>query len=166
MGSIPLAPPRMPVGRQAYNSNMKTIAVRIQPGKDLVEEIKRIVAENNIEAGVILSGVGGLTKSKLRLPVIDGKTKYIYPENLEIVSLDGTVSKNGIHIHISGSDTDGRVWGGHLKESSLVRTTCELVIGILPDTKFTRKMDANTGYEELKISQAGSIPRPHSKNVV
>src|SRR3990167_7613498 len=100
---------------------MKTVAVRVPPGKDLVKEIERIVLEHSIEAGVILSGVGGLAKSKIRVPVIDGKTKYIYPENLEIVSLDGTVSKNGVHIHVSGSDVDGKVWGGHLKEGSTVR---------------------------------------------
>lgn len=130
---------------------MKTIAVRIPGGKDLVREIERVVAENNIKAGVILSGVGGLTKSKIRVPVIDGDTKFIYPENLEIVSLNGTVSLTGIHIHISGSDVDGKVWGGHLKEGSIVRMTCELVIGILDDTVFERKPDEDTGYNELHV---------------
>ena len=131
---------------------MKTVAVRLKPGVDLVKEIKRVCDENNIEAGVILSGVGGLSRAKIRVPVVGGKTKYIKPGNLEIVSLDGTVSKSGIHVHISGSDTEGKVWGGHLKEGSIVRTTCELVIGILPNTKFTREMDDDTSYDELKIS--------------
>src|SRR3990172_9413228 len=126
---------------------MKTVAVRLKPDADLVKEIKRICDENDIEAGVILSGVGGLSKAKIRVPVIDGKTKYIEPENLEIVSLDGTVSKNGIHIHVSGSDVEGKVWGGHLKEGSIVRMTCELVIGILDNTKFTREPDETTGYD-------------------
>ncbi len=130
---------------------MKTIAVRIKEGKDLVKEIEKIIADNDIQAGIILSGVGGLTKSKIRVPVIDGNTTYIYPENLEIVSLDGTVSPTGIHIHISGSDIEGKVWGGHLKEGSTVRMTCELVIGILDDTVFERSPDPNTGYKELSI---------------
>jgi predicted DNA-binding protein with PD1-like motif len=130
---------------------MKTIAVRITAGKDLVEEIERIVKEDDIKAGVILSGVGGLLKSKIRVPVIEGDTKYIHPENLEIVSMTGTVYKNGIHIHISGSDIEGKVWGGHLKKGSIVRTTCELVIGVLENTKFTREPDSNTGYDELVI---------------
>jgi predicted DNA-binding protein with PD1-like motif len=133
---------------------MKTIAVRIPEGEDLVQEIERVVAENHIQAGVILSGVGGLTKSKIRVPVIDGEMKFIYPEDLEIVSLNGTVSLTGIHIHISGSDVDGKVWGGHLKQGSVVRMTCELVIGVLEDTVFERKPDEETGYSELHVSSS------------
>lgn len=132
---------------------MKTLSIRIRNGFDLVNEIQRVVTENNIQAGVILSGVGGLTKANFRVPVIDGDTKYIYPENLEIVSTTGTVSVNGMHIHISGSDVEGKVWGGHLKEGSLVRMTCELVIGILDDTVFNREEDGETGYKELVISE-------------
>ncbi len=41
--------------------------------------------------------------------------------------------------------------GGHLKEGCLVRTTCELVIGILENTVFKRKPDAQTGFDELVI---------------
>lgn len=122
-------------------------------GDDLVKALEKIVADNDVKAGVILSGVGGLLKSKFRVPVIDGDTKYIYPENLEIVSMTGTVSINGMHIHISGSDVEGKVWGGHLKEGSIVRMTCELVIGILDDKVFTRVEDSETGYKELLISE-------------
>src|SRR5476651_2639491 len=134
---------------------MKTIATRIKQGQDLVKEIEKVVPENDIQAGIILSGVGGLIKSKIRVPVIDGNTQYIYPENLEIVSLNGTVSKTGIHIHISGSDVEGKVWGGHLKEGSLVRMTCELVIGVLDDTVFERTPDPDTGYKELNVKTKG-----------
>ena len=131
---------------------MKTVAVRIMPDKDLFREVIRICTEYDIEAGVILSGVGGLSKARLRVPVVDGNTRYIAPENLEIVSMTGTVSKNGIHIHISGSDIKGKVWGGHLKEGSTVRMTCELVLGILDGVKFSRELDPITGYDELKIT--------------
>ncbi len=130
---------------------MKIVAIRVQQGKDLVQEIDRILLEYDIEAGVVLSGVGGLAKSKIRVPVIDGNLVYIYPKDLEIVSLNGTVSKHGCHLHISGSDIKGKVWGGHLKQGSIVRMTCELVIGIVPGTKFTREMDEQTGYKELRI---------------
>jgi predicted DNA-binding protein with PD1-like motif len=35
---------------------------------------------------------------------------------------------------------------------SLVRTTAELVIGLLPEWQFSRKLDLTTGYPELRIS--------------
>lgn len=131
---------------------MKTIAKRLQDGQDLVLEIRKIAEENNIEAGVILSAVGSLTESTIRVPVIDGEVKYVHPEKLEIVSLMGTVSKYGCHLHISVSDLEGKVFGGDAREGCSVRTTCELVIGILEDKTFTREEDENTGFKELKIT--------------
>jgi predicted DNA-binding protein with PD1-like motif len=50
------------------------------------------------------------------------------------------------------------VIGGHLGPGSLVRTTAELVIGLLPEWRFQRELDPATGYAELRISpQAPSL---------
>jgi len=130
---------------------MKTIAKRLIDGQDLMVEIARVVQENHIKAGVILSAVGSLKESNIRVPVIDGVVKYINPTNLEIDNLHGTVSTNGIHLHISVSDVKGLVMGGHLKEGCVIRTTCELVIGILDDIEFNRDLDESTGFDELVV---------------
>lgn len=129
---------------------METIAVRLHPGADLKQEIERIATEHNIEAGVILSGVGNLAKTTIRKFVI-GEPQLMHPANVEIVALSGTVSKNGCHIHLAVSDVDGTTLGGHLKEGCIVHTTCELVIGILPGLQFSRKPDEQTGWDELEI---------------
>ena len=42
------------------------------------------------------------------------------------MSLTGTLSRDGVHIHISLSDADGNVIGGHLIDG-VVFTTCEVV---------------------------------------
>ncbi|HEX8389881.1 MAG TPA: PPC domain-containing DNA-binding protein [Candidatus Saccharimonadales bacterium] len=131
---------------------MKTIAVRLHDGQDLLEEIQQIVAAHYVRAGVILSAVGSLKTSKIRVPVINGKIRYITPTNLEIDNLHGTVSVNGCHLHISVSDVDGTVSGGHLRNGCIIRTTCELVIGILNDTSFNREPDDQTGFDELVVS--------------
>jgi len=131
---------------------MKTIVARLHDGQDLLEEIQRIVAEHDVRAGVILSAVGSLKTSKIRVPVIDGQVKYITPANLEIDNLHGTVSVNGCHLHISVSDVDGTVSGGHLKEGCIIRTTCELVMGVLDNTSFSREPDEQTGFDELVVS--------------
>ena len=131
---------------------MKTIATRLVDGQDLMVEIQKIAHEHDIKAGVILSAVGSLWKSTIRVPIIDGDVKYIHPENLEIDNLHGTVSVNGCHLHISVSDTEGKVSGGHLKEGCVIRTTCELVIGILEATTFSREADSDTGFDELVVS--------------
>ena len=50
------------------------------------------------------------------------------------------------------ADSSGAVVGGHLCTGSLVRTTAELVIGLLPEWRFSRELDPATGYPELRIS--------------
>ena len=131
---------------------MKTIAVRLHDGQDLLVEIKRLAEEHAVAAGVILSGVGSLKASNIRVPVINREVKYINPTDLEIDALHGTVSKNGCHIHITVSDRVGHAFGGHIKEGCVVRTTCELVIGVLDDTTFERKPDPETGFDELQVT--------------
>lgn len=130
---------------------MKAKAIRLEDGQDLLNEVNNLVNENNITAGVILSAVGSLKYSNIRVPIIDGCIKYINPINLEIDNLHGTVSSNGCHLHISVSDMTGSVLGGHLMEGCIIRTTCELVIGILDDVSFDRKFDESTGFKELTI---------------
>lgn len=130
---------------------MRTIAKRLIDGQDLMTEIIKVAEDNQIKAGIIISAVGSLKESNIRVPVINGEVKYINLANLEIDNLHGTISMNGIHLHISVSDVEGLVMGGHLKEGCIVRTTCELVIGILEDTEFSRETDESTGFNELIV---------------
>lgn len=131
---------------------MKTISIRLKDGDDLYSSILDICKSNNIEAGVVLSAVGSLKRTNIRMPVIEGKVDMLNLENVEIDALQGTVSKNGCHLHIVVSDKSGAAYGGHLKSNNPVRTTCELVIGLLNETRFDRQPDPKTGYDELEIS--------------
>jgi predicted DNA-binding protein with PD1-like motif len=102
------------------------------------------------QAGCVISAVGSLSLAQLRLAGATQATA-IHGE-LEIVSLSGTLSPDGIHLHIAISGSSGTVIGGHLCAGSLVRTTAELVIGLLPEWRFRRELDPVTGYTELQIS--------------
>ena len=76
----------------------------------------------------------------------------------EIVSLTGTLACGGDedscvkHLHISLSDAQGRVVGGHLVRLE-VETTAEIVLGELEDLVFTREHDPATGFGELTVSR-------------
>ena len=128
---------------------MKSYAIRLQKGMDLKNEIQKLVQEKQIKAGVVLSGVGCLEKAQIR--DASGVTVKQINKNVEIVSLMGTLSLDGCHIHISVSDEDLATYGGHLKDGCIVNTTVELVIEELEDLEFKREMDKNTGYKELVI---------------
>ena len=71
----------------------------------------------------------------------------------EIVSLTGTLSRNGSHLHASVSDSTGKTLGGHLMAGGEVYTTVELVIGVLPQLSFQREHDPESGYRELVVRQ-------------
>ncbi len=126
-------------------------AFRLVRGDDLKKEIINYCKNNNIEAGVIVSAVGCIKHLHIRLA--EAKDYIDNEECYEIVSITGTVSKDDVHIHISVSDNTGKTIGGHLKDGTIIDTTCEIVIYELKDYIFTREFDEETGYDELKIKK-------------
>ena len=63
----------------------------------------------------------------------------------------GTIEKDDCHLHISIADDDGKVFGGHLKNGSIVGVTAEVIIAELKNTIFSRVFDKETGYDELIV---------------
>lgn len=126
-------------------------AIRLTRGCDLKLEIIKYCKDNNINAGAIISGVGSLSHLYIRLA--EAKDYIDREESYEIVSITGTVSKEDVHIHISVSDNKGNTIGGHLKNGTIIDTTCELVIYELTDYAFIREFDQETGYDELAIKK-------------
>lgn len=120
---------------------------RLKNGTDLKKYIIDLAKAKSIEAGVIVSSVGSSKELNIRLSdlsTLHSKKKF------EILSLNGTLSKDRVHLHICVSDEEGKVLGGHLLTECIIDTTCELVIQIL-DAKFLSEFDENTGFNELKI---------------
>ena len=102
------------------------------------------------QAGCLISGIGSLSVARLRLAGRQEITTLT--GDLEILSLAGTLSPDGAHLHIAVADNAGAVIGGHLCAGSRVRSTAELVVGLLPEWRFSRGLDPDTGYPELRIS--------------
>ena len=121
--------------------------IRLKRGEDLLDTIKRICKEKNIQSGVVLSGVGCISSGRVR--DASGVRIREIAEHCEIVSLNGTVSAARCHVHIALSKEDLSTIGGHLCSGCIVNTTCELVIGELPGVTFDEEADAETGYDEL-----------------
>jgi predicted DNA-binding protein with PD1-like motif len=133
------------------SANTLTHAFRLKPGEDLLNGIDAFIKANDIEAGYIITCAGSLTDYNIRFanqPEGSAGTGHF-----EIVSLSGTLSKNGSHIHISISDSTGRTIGGHLLKENIVYTTAEMVIGEHKGLEFTRENDGTTPWEELQIRE-------------
>lgn len=132
---------------------MNQLTFRLKPGQFLKEEIEKTAVDHGIKAGVLLSVVGGLKNAVLRMAGsdIDHQTVKSWNETFEIVSGTGTISDAGCHIHVSLSDREGNVIGGHLKDGCVVAYTAEIVIGIFEDVEFRREHDSETGFNELTV---------------
>lgn len=128
---------------------MKTHAIRLHPGQDLKREIKKLCADRHMQAGAILTCVGSLQKAVLRLA--DENITKVFEERFEIVSLVGTISLDGVHLHASIADARGNVIGGHVSDGCLIYTTAEIVIGEIDGHIFRRSPDEQTGFDELEI---------------
>ena len=126
---------------------MKCHSLRLRRGMDLMLSIKKLCEENNIAAGVVLSAVGCISKGRVR--DASGVTIREISDHCEIVSLNGTVSRERCHLHIALSKEDLSTIGGHLCEGCIINTTCELVIAEIPETRIDKEFDAETGYDEL-----------------
>ena len=123
--------------------------LRLPPDSDLRRELERAVAAFAGRSGFVLSGIGSLGQATIRFAAADQTT--LLSEPLEIVSLAGSVTPQGAHLHGSVATASGRVLGGHLGYGCIVRTTAEVLVAALPEWELSRRPDPATGYDELDI---------------
>jgi predicted DNA-binding protein with PD1-like motif len=131
---------------------MENYTFRLKPGQDLFDSIQAFAHEKDVEAACVLSGVGSLAHARLRLANRDFDSEY--DGHFEIVSITGTVSIHGSHLHIAVSDGDGKTIGGHMESGCKIYTTAEIVIAVFNDVIYEREFAEDSGYEELVVHDA------------
>jgi predicted DNA-binding protein with PD1-like motif len=128
---------------------MRVLPIRLAPGTDLRLFQEQLLQEQKEQAGWVLSGIGSLSVAPLRLA---GQEELIVLEgDLEILTLSGSLSPDGAHLHISVVDSQGRVSGGHLAKCATVLKATEVLVALLPACSFRRVLDPSTGFTELII---------------
>ena len=128
---------------------MLPLPLRLHPGDDLRASVEAALLASGHGAGFVLQGIGSLKVAQLRYAGVPEPTEL--RGELEILTLAGSISADGAHLHMSVSDAQGRVLGGHVGAGCIVRTTAELLLALLPGQHFAREHDVRTGYPELKI---------------
>ncbi len=122
---------------------------RLAHGADLLAELTRIAAERGVSAGRV-EVIGAVKKA--RAGYYDQEKKQYgfrdFDEPLEILALIGNVSlKDGapfVHAHVTLGDEEGRAFGGHLAEGTVV-FAAEFRMEELPGAKLNRVPDETTG---------------------
>lgn len=103
--------------------------LRVDPGEDVLESIKRFLQEADIRQAVVLGGYGTLAAYHLHWVAHN----RIPTENLfrrgeggsEILSMNGLVVDGEPHIHVALSTPDG-AFGGHLEPGCIAYVLCEV----------------------------------------
>ncbi|NHZ35918.1 MULTISPECIES: PPC domain-containing DNA-binding protein [Massilia] len=128
---------------------MKTLPLRLTPGQDLRAALAGVLAEQGAQAGFVLQGIGSLRGARLRLAGALEATDL--QGDIEILTLAGSLSPDGPHLHMALADAAGRVLGGHVLAGCTIRTTAEILIALLPGHRFARAPDAASGFDELVV---------------
>ena len=126
---------------------MNAVPLRLSPGADLRRELE--ARSETLGSAFIVCGIGSLSGVCIRLAAEPLELRRDAP--FEILSLSGTLSKGGAHLHVAVADAQGQVLGGHVGYGNTVRTTAEILVATLADWELDREFDASTGFKELVI---------------
>jgi uncharacterized protein len=121
--------------------------LRLRPGQDPRAELQRFARARGLRAGFVASCAGSLTRAAIRYA--NQPAASVREGHFEIVSLTGTLARDGMHLHVACSDSTGATFGGHLMDGSRVYTTAEIVVGEQDRMVFAREPDSTYGYREL-----------------
>ena len=114
-----------------FQDRMHSLPLKLDPGSDLRLTLEKIGRDQGV-SGFVLGVVGNLTRAAFQCP---GKAEPTVLEgDLEVITLNGTIGPNGVHLHLSLSDGACQVWGGHLEPGTLVQKGVDLLIGVLDQT--------------------------------
>lgn len=116
----------------------RIIAVRMNPGDDILASLEEAAARERIKSGVILSGVGSVNAYHYHVV----GTRDLPPENyfekgeaaLDIVNINGMILDGRVHAHITLSNTEHAL-GGHMEPGCRVLTFAVAVIAIVENVE-------------------------------
>ena len=131
-----------------YRRFGNTYAVRLDPGDEIAESLKKLAENENITCGII-RGLGAADRADVALYDIAAREYHtrVFEEPMEISSLEGNITrKEGevyLHLHITLCDAGQNAHGGHLR-SCRISATGEIFVTAL-EGELGRKADEVTG---------------------
>lgn len=107
---------------------MRSLPLKLDPGSDLRLSLEELGRREGLN-GFVLGVVGNLSRAAFQCPGQPQPT--VLEGDLEVITLNGTISPNGVHLHLSLSDGACQVWGGHLEPGTVVQKGVDLLVGVL-----------------------------------
>ena len=128
---------------ESASMNLSRVHIlRLDPGEDILESIKRFLQDADIRQAVVLGGYGTLAAYHLHWVAHN----HIPTENLfrrgeggiEILSMNGMVVDGEPHIHVALSTPDG-AFGGHLEPGCIAYVLCEVFFAEVEGVPLSRQ---------------------------
>ena len=124
---------------QSFDAS-RFVALRLDPGEDVLLSLRAAVNEQEIRNAAILSGVGSLDRYHFHVV----RTTNMPPGNtfvegegpFDILTITGLVVNGEVHAHITFSNTE-LAMGGHLEEGCRVLTFAVVVMAEAVDVDLT-----------------------------
>ena len=111
---------------------MRPLPLKLAPGSDLRLSLEDLARREGIH-GFVLGVVGNLTRAAFQCPGQSEPT--VLEGDLEVITLNGTLSPDFVHLHLSLSDGACQVWGGHLEPGTIVQKGADVLVGVLEQNK-------------------------------
>ena len=127
----------------SFRKEGNLIVFRFEDGKDVIESLKRVAKEHQIQSGIILSGIGMLRDFEISFYSREkmGYVTHRFNEPVELLSFSGNISiqnsETFFHLHVALAKEDKSAIGGHLKKAT-VHNTLEGAIVKFSKIKLTR----------------------------
>ena len=131
------------------NGTTKTYIVVLYRGDDILSGMTDFATKENIQFAQI-NGVGAISSGRLGSYDRDKQMYHIFPvkQQAEIVSFVGNIGifngKQVVHVHMSVSQSDGVMRGGHLF-NGIVWPTLEIMVTADPTAVYKARED-ETGF--------------------
>ena len=119
------------------------VIVSLGHGDLLLECLRQVAREADIHTGVLMTGLGSLTRGRIHYVATNNmppQDRFLDLEGpLEVVNFSGIIAGYEPHVHISLMDASGKFYGGHLEEGCSILTLSEISILRAPDLKLARR---------------------------
>jgi len=139
-----------------YRKVGDNIFVSLQTGDLVNESLREIAVKENI-SNAWINGIGAIDSVEIGyMDVVNKKyQKRNFNDNYELISLIGNITiKDGVpfvHTHITFSDTEYKVFGGHLFDANITATG-EIILTVT-DSKIDRQFNENVGIHTWCLSE-------------
>ena len=123
----------------------RVVVLRFKYDTDLLAGLEKMVKEQKIRNGVILSGFGSVRNYQVHQVsnrTLPSKNMFVKDPSApaDIAGMSGYILNGRLHPHITLSNPD-KAFGGHLEPGTNVFTFAVVTIGVLPDSLDLSRLD-------------------------